>query len=177
VFLPQKLHSLKVQKHEILRLVFKFLTTIFLIIVKILRQIRIFVNTALLPNTHQFFSLRVFGEKFHSAYSPKTRNSTTLNTLYAENAVFFRVLARNDYFNFALSPKRRVSHFRQKRSIRSEDEQLRRQRLVSLRIFGDSAHVMLRVFGENGELSKISHIRANLKTIFENVGYTVLCIY
>jgi hypothetical protein len=79
-------------------------------------------------------SLRVFSENatFHSAYSPKTKNSTSsLNTLYiAKSAQFYSAFSPT---TISLTPHFRrnanlTSLFHRKRSKRSENAQLRRKR-------------------------------------------------
>ncbi len=127
-------------------------------------------------------SLRVFGENatFHSAYSPKSRNSVpSLSMLYtAESAQF------NSPFSpttISLTPR-----FRQKRGVWLPFFAENAQNHPKTHSYEDNAKfhsgrrqrsAMLRAFGEIGEWSKISNIWTNLKKIFENVECTAFFIY
>ncbi len=156
---------------------------------KILVHNRIFAITAFSPKTHRFtprfrrkryVSLRLFAENatFHSAYSPKSRNSApSLNMLYtAESAQF------NSPFSpttISLTPR-----FRRKREdwlpFFAENAQTDPKTKTTLNFtprFRRQRSAMLCAFGEIGKWSKISNIWTNLKKIFENVDCTAFCLY
>ncbi len=87
---------------------------------------------------------------FSSEYAVHCQKRSVLLSVLAKNAPFF---GENAWLH---------STFRQKHLIRSENAQLQRQRLVSLRIFGECAQLCYSLLP---------------KKIFENVCYTVFGIY
>ncbi len=124
-----------------------------------------------IPLCHQIrtISLTVFSKNayFHSAYLPKTWNSTSLNTLCtAKNTQFYNALLAKT-LRFSLP-------YCQKCSLRSENAQLRRWRLVSLHVFGDSAQLCYALSVKTGTDRKFWISRQTWKRFLKM--FVILCL-
>jgi hypothetical protein len=114
-------------------------------------------------------SITVFSKNayFHSAYLPKMWNSTSLNTL--------RTVKNTQFYNALLAKTLRFTlPSCQKCSLRSENVQLQRWRLVSLHVFSDTAQLCYALSVKTGTDRKFWISRRTWKR-FLNV-FVILCL-